>query len=190
MPRKPITTKEEMIEGAFKLIREQGHEALTVRNLAAVLGCSTQPIMYQFPDTDVLKDLAYRKADAFHSEYILAAGDLLETGLRYIRFAKEEPQLFRFLFQSGRFSGLSLEDLIRAPEAAGVLAAVSTEGNLTAEEAAAFFEPLAAVVHGYASLIANNGMKYDPDAIRRALQMIAEGTGKGRNRNDETVSKK
>ena len=189
MPKKPTTTKEAMIEGAFRLIRERGHEVLTVRNLASFLGCSTQPIMYQFPDTDVLKDLTYRKADAFHSEYILAAGDLLEIGMRYIRFAEEEPQLFRFLFQSGRFSGLSLEDLIRAPEAADVLAAVSREEELTAEEAAAYFEPLVAVVHGYASLIANNGMKYDPDAIRRALLMIAEGMGEGRNRNDETVSK-
>ena len=189
MPKKPTTTKEAMIDGAFRLIREQGHEALTVRNLASFLGCSTQPIMYQFPDTDILKDLVYRKADAYHTEYILAAEDLLEMGIRYVRFAQEEPQLFRFLFQSGRFSGLSLEDLIRAPEAVNVLEAVSTEEELTAEEAAAFFEPLVAVVHGYASLIANNGMKYDPDAIRRALLMIAEGIERGENQNDETVSK-
>ena len=188
MPKKPTTTREAILDGAFRLVREQGHEALTVRNLASFLGCSTQPIMYQFPDTDVLKDLTYRKADAFHSEYILAAGDLLEIGLRYVRFAEEEPQLFRFLFQSGRFSGLSLEDLIRAPEAADVLAAVSTEEELTAEEAAAFFEPLVAVVHGYASLIANNGMTYDPDAIRSALLMIAEGIGRGRNQHDQAVS--
>ena len=188
MPRKPVTTREAMIEGAFDLIREQGHEALTVRNLAAYLGCSTQPIMYQFPDTENLKELTYRKADAVHSEYILVAGDLLEIGMRYIRFAEEEPHLFRFLFQSGRFSGLSLEDLIRAPEAADVLAAVSTEEKLTAEEAVSFFEPLVAVVHGYASLIANNGMKYDPDAIRRALLMIAEGIERGRNQNDKAVS--
>ena len=190
MPKKPTTTKEAMIDGAFRLIREHGYEALTVRNLASFLGCSTQPIMYQFPDTDILKDLTYRKADAFHSEYILAAGDLLEMGLRYIRFAEEEPQLFRFLFQSGRFSGLSLEDLIQAPEAADVLAAVSSEEGLTTEEAVAFFEPLVAVVHGYASLIANNGMKYDPDAIRSALIMIVEGLEKGSNQNDEAVSKK
>ena len=190
MPKKPTTTKEAMIDGAFRLIREHGHEALTVRNLASFLGCSTQPIMYQFPDTDILKDLTYRKADAFHSEYILAAGDLLEMGLRYIRFAEEEPQLFRFLFQSGRFSGLSLEDLIQAPEAADVLAAVSSEEGLTTEEAAAFFEPLVAVVHGYASLIANNGMKYDPDAIQSALIMIVEGLERGSNQNDEAVSKK
>ena len=175
MPKKPTTTKEAMIEGAFQLIREQGHEALTVRNLASFLGCSTQPIMYQFPNTDTLRDLTYQKADAYHSAYILAAGDLLEIGLRYIRFAEEEPQLFRFLFQSGRFSGLSLEDLIRAPEVAGILSAVSAEEALTPEDAAAFFEPLAAVVHGYASLIANNAMKYDPDAIRHALITIAEG---------------
>ena len=181
MPKKPTTTKEAMIDGSCRLIREQGYEALTVRNLASFLGCSTQPIMYQFPDTEVLKDLTYRKADAFHSEYILAAGDLLEIGIRYIRFAEEEPQLFRFLFQSSRFSGLSLGDLIRAPEAADVLAAVRMKEEMTAEEAAAFFEPLVAVVHGYASLIANNGMKYDPDAIRRALMMIAEGMERGKN---------
>lgn len=184
MPKKPTTTKEDMISGAFRLIREKGHEALTVRNLASFLGCSTQPIMYQFPDTDVLKDLTYRKADSFHSEYILAGTDLLDIGIRYIRFAKEEPQLFRFLFQSGRFSGLSLEDLIMAPETAEVLAAVSSEEELSAEEAAAFFEPLVAVVHGYASLIANNAMKYDPDAIRNALMMIAEGIERGRYQNE------
>ena len=175
MPRKPTTTKEAMIDGAFRLVREQGHENLTVRNLASFLGCSTQPIMYQFPDTAVLKALAYQKADAFHSAYILAGGDLLEIGLRYIRFAEEEPHLFQFLFQSGRFSGLSLEDLIRAPETTSVLAAVSTEENLTPEEAVSFFEPLAALVHGYASLIANNAMKYDPEAIRTALIKVAEG---------------
>ena len=175
MPKKPTTTKEVMIEGAFNLIREQGHEALTVRNLAAFLGCSTQPIMYQFPEMETLKELTYQKADAFHSAYILDAEDLLETGLRYIRFAEEEPRLFRFLFQSGRFSGLSLEELIRAPEASDMLTAVSTEENITPEEAVSFFEPLVALVHGYASLIANNAMKYDAEAMREVLIALAEG---------------
>ena len=190
MPKKPTTTKEAMIEGAFRLIREKGHGFLTARNLAAYLGCSTQPIMYQFPNLDILRDLAYQKADAFHSAYILAGGDLLEIGLRYIRFAEEEPKLFRFLFQSGRFTGFSLEDLIRAPEMADLLSAVSAEEGLTVEDAAAFFEPLVAVVHGYASLIANNTMKYDPEAIRRALVVIAEGLERGWNENDEALQEK
>ena len=187
MPKKPTTTKEAMIEGAFRLIREKGHESLTARNLAAYLGCSTQPIMYQFPNLDVLRDLAYRKADAFHSEYILVGGDLLEIGLRYIRFAEEEPRLFRFLFQSGRFAGFSLEDLIRAPEMADLLSAMCAEEGLDADSAVAFFEPLVAVVHGYASLIANNAMNYDPEAIRRALVLIAEGLKRGWTEHDEAL---
>ena len=187
MPKRPTTTKEAMIEGAFRLIREKGHEYLTARNLAVFLGCSTQPIMYQFPNLGTLRDLAYQRADAFLSEYILAGGDLLGIGLRYIRFAEEEPRLFRFLFQSGRFSGSSLDELIRSPETVGVVAAVSSEEGLTAEEAAAFLEPLAAVVHGYASLIANNAMKYDPEAVRKALTAVAEGLERGFNTNDETV---
>ena len=67
-----------------------------------------------------------------------------------------------------------LRDLT-TPETAGLLSAVSAEESLPPEAAAAFFEPLAALVHGYASLIANNGMHYDEDAIRNTLITIAEG---------------
>ncbi len=189
MPKKPTTTREAMIEGAFQMVREKGHEYLTARNLAAYLGCSTQPIMYQFPVLDELRDLTYRKADAFHNEYILASEDLLNMGLRYVLFAKEEPMLFRFLFQSGRFSGYSLGDLIRAPEAADVLAAASAESGRTIEDTVSIFEPLVAVVHGYASLIANNGMQYDTDSIRKALIMVAEGIERGSDGYDEAISK-
>lgn len=187
MPKKPTTTKEVIIDGAFQLVREKGHEFLTARNLAAFLGCSTQPVMYQFPDLDILRDRTYQKADAFHSEYIQTEGELIEIGLRYIRFAEEEPKLFRFLFQSDHFSGFSLEDLIKSPEMDDILTAVSNAEGLTTEGAAAFFEPLAAVVHGYASLIANNAMKYDPEAIRRALITIVEGLERGWSQNDKTV---
>ena len=175
MPKKTTTTKEAIVEGAFQLVREKGHEFLTARNLASFLGCSTQPVMYQFPNLELLKVQAYQRADAFHTAYLLEGEDLLEIGLRYIRFAQDEPRLFRFLFQTNRFSGLSLEDLIRSPETAGIMAVVGSEGGMDPEAAAAFFEPLAAVVHGYASLIANNAMKYDPDAVRNALTAIAEG---------------
>ena len=68
-----------------------------------------------------------------------------------------------------------MEGLIRAPETEGILSVVCEEDGLTPEEAVSFFEPLAALVHGYASLIANNAVKYDPEAIRKALITIAEG---------------
>jgi AcrR family transcriptional regulator len=174
MPKKPTTTKENMIEGTFQLIRHKGYEAFSARNLAAFLGCSTQPIMYQFPNLAELKELAYQKADSFHNEYILSGENLLEIGLRYVKFAADEPMLFKFLFQSGHFAGLRLEDLMRTPDAAPLLEIAGNEEDLTLEEAMSYFEPLYAAVHGYASLIANNGMDYDPATIRRSLISLAE----------------
>ncbi len=163
-----------MIEGGFQLIRKNGQEAFSARNLAALLGCSTQPIMYQFPNLEELKELAYRRADGFHTEYIMSCDSLLDIGMNYIRFAAEEPFLFKFLFQSGRFAGLRLEDLIRSPETAPILAVAGDEEGLKPEEAIAYFEPLCVAVHGYASLIANNGMDYDPATIERSLTSLAE----------------
>ena len=175
MPPKTRITKDMIIQAAIEVVKQSGYESINARTVSAQLHCSTQPVMYQFPNLELLKEQAYQRADAFHTAYLLEGEDLLEIGLRYIRFAQDEPRLFRFLFQTNRFSGLSLEDLIRSPETAGIMAVVGSEGGMDPEAAAAFFEPLAAVVHGYASLIANNAMKYDPDAVRNALTAIAEG---------------
>lgn len=186
MPRKPTVSREEMIEGAFQLVRSRGKDALTIRNLASYLGCSTQPIMYQFSSAEELKEETYQHADRFHSEFILAGEDLLQIGLNYIRFAREETNLFRFLFQSRHFSGLSIREMIMAPEAGEMLSAASKESSLAGEEAAAFFEPLFAAVHGYACLIADNAVSYDPEAAAAALAAMARGLMEG-NDHDETV---
>lgn len=175
MSRKPTTTKDEMVEAAFELIRHSGHEALTARSLAAELGCSTQPIMYQFPALSELRELVYQHADAFHTSYLLAGTSLLEIGLRYIQFAEEEPHLFRLLFQSGHFDGSNLQDLIQAPEATPLLAAARRSAEEDTATVTKRFEALYVAVHGYASLIANNAMPYDPNAIRTTLTAIYRG---------------
>ena len=174
MPKKPTTTREEMIEGAFQLIRREGFSALTVRRLAEELGCSTQPIMYQFPDLEVLKDAVYEKADRFHLEYILEDDDFLEIGLRYIRFASEEGNLFCFLFQSGRFDGSSIRQLTHETVDGSIVEAASRELEMDKKDALDAFEVLFAMVHGYASLIANNALEYDRDSLRTVLDKVGE----------------
>lgn len=187
MSKKPTTTRDAMLDAALQLIREQGVGALTVRSLSARLGCSTQPIMYQFPTVAELREAVYQHADAFHSAYLMVGHDLLDIGLRYIRFADEEPNLFRFLFQSGRFADVRLQDLIRAPEAAGLIEVVAADLGATRDDAAALFEPLYVAVHGYASLIANNAMAYEPDTIRRTLIALAGGLERGYSEGEDEV---
>lgn len=172
MPREATTTREAIVEGAFELVRHEGLDALTARSLAAELGCSTQPIMYRFPDLSELREEVYRRADEFHTRYILEGEDLMGIGLRYVRFAAEEPRLFRLLFQSGHFDGESLQGLIHAPEVAPVLQAMGPLGSDDLEAAAKTFECLYVAVHGYASLIANNAMDFDELAVEKTLLTI------------------
>ena len=180
MSRRPSTTKEEMVEAALELVRREGAAALTARSLAAELGCSTQPIMYRFPDLAELRDLVYQKADEYHSAYLLAAQDLLGMGLRYVQFAAEEANLFRLLFQSGHFDGATMADLVGAPEVEELVRTTAAELRLPQEGALLVFEALYVAVHGYASLVANNAMEYDPVAIERTLTAIAEGLMRGK----------
>ena len=69
MPKKPTTTKENMIEGTFQLIRHNGYEAFSARNLAAFLGCSTQPIFRVYENMEALKTDVYARSAAFYADY-------------------------------------------------------------------------------------------------------------------------
>ena len=177
MPRSPRITRDMIVEAAFALVRREGVQALNVRAVAARLGCSTQPVLYQFADMASLRQAAYERADAFHTAFLLdglerEAEPLLELGLRYIRFGAEEGPLFRFLFQSGQFSGRSLEELIAAPEAASVLALAGEALPGDAEQVRQTFRTLFIAVHGLASLLANNAMRFDPDEARAMLRQL------------------
>ena len=55
MARKQVISKEGLIDGAFRLVQEQGIEALSARSLAKFCGCSTQPIFRIYNNMDELK---------------------------------------------------------------------------------------------------------------------------------------
>ena len=67
-------------------------------------------VMYHFATIEELKKAAFQKTDEYHTEYLMNIPEtqedvLLGIGLNYIRFAVEEPNLFRFLgiFDSDSF---------------------------------------------------------------------------------------
>ena len=106
MPPKPKITRDMVIDAAFEVAREAGGENINARTVAKKLNCSTQPVMYHFATIEELKKAVYAKLDWYHTEYLMKIdeiqkGAMLGIGINYIRFAVEEPNLFRFLFQSG-----------------------------------------------------------------------------------------
>lgn len=192
MPRRPLITRERILHSAFELVREKGVQALSVRAVAGRLGCSTQPVLYQFSSVGELTRAVYEEADAFHTRYLFAGEEeaenpLLALGLRYIRFAAEEGNLFRFLFQSDHFAGRSLEELTTAPEAQGLLQTAGRAMAMEESEARQAFLVLFSAVHGYASLMANNAMAYEPKTARRMLCSLGQALKKGGNHDEKAV---
>lgn len=180
MPPKARITKEMVIEAAFEVAREAGVENINARTAAKKLGCSTQPIMYHFATIEELKRAAYARADRFHTEYLLEIPEsqenvMLAIGLNYIRFAGEEPELFRFLFQAGYVVENSLTEMADSAELVPVLSTMQKEMNLNMEQIKEVFITLAMFVHGYASIIANNSSEYDEKLIAKHLKRVYTG---------------
>ena len=180
MPPKPKITKDMIIEAAFEVARETGAKYINARTVANKLKCSTQPIMYHFATIEELKKAAYAKADVYHSEYLMnienpQEGIMLGIGLNYIRFAIEEPHLFRFLFQSNFFNGTTLLEMIDAEELAPVLLAMQGAVGGSIDQVKEIFITIFLFAHGYASIIANNSLEYDEAIIKVHLERAYKG---------------
>ena len=180
MPAKAKVTKEMIIDAAFAIARETGAESINARTVSERLNCSTQPVMYHFATIEELKRAVYAKADLYHSEYLMnikkpTKGAALGIGMNYIRFAIEEAHLFRFLFQSDFFSGSTLIDLIDAEELIPVLLAMREALGVDMEQTKKVFLTVFLFAHGYASIIANNSLKYDEDIINSHLERAYRG---------------
>lgn len=180
MPAKIKATKQMIIDAAFAIARETGAENINARTVSERLNCSTQPVMYHFATIEQLKRAVYEKADLYHSEYLIdmkkpPRGVMLGIGMNYIRFAIEEPHLFRLLFQSDFFNGSTLLELIDAEELAPVLSAMQKTLDVGIEQTKKIFLTVFLFAHGYASIIANNALKYDEELINSHLEQAYRG---------------
>jgi AcrR family transcriptional regulator len=168
-----------IVDAAIEVVRRQGFENINARTVSGQLHCSTQPVMYHFSTIENLKKAVYMRADQLHTEYLMNIREgldpILGIGINYIRFAVEEPQLFRFLFQSGYAEGGSLMEMVDSGELLPVLAAMQQGSGLSAEKTKEVFITVAMFAHGYASIIANNHLEYDEKLIAEHLERTWSG---------------
>lgn len=175
MPAKAKVTKEMIVDAAYEIARKAGMENINARTVSEKLNCSTQPVMYHFTTIEELKKAVYAKADCYHSEYLMnikdpQKGTMLGIGLNYIRFAIEEPHLFRFLFQSNFFTGTTLLEMIDAEELMPILLAMQGAIGGSVKQVKEIFLMVFLFAHGYASIIANNSLEYDEELIQSHIE--------------------
>lgn len=180
MPPKAKITKEMILDAAFEIVRKEGIDKVTARSVSEFLNCSTQPVLYYFSSIEAIKKAVYIKADEYHSNYIMGVktdygNPMLTIGMNYIKFAIEEKELFRLLFQSDGFSGVGMLELLESEDILPILTVLQNELELPIEDAKDVFSTLFIFAHGYASLYANNTMIYDEVNVMRSLEKIFYG---------------
>ena len=179
MPPISRITRDMIVDAAVAIARESGFEQISAQTVARRLHCSTQPVMYNFATIDSLKRAAYAQADRQHTEYLMNTpsghNPILGIGLNYIRFAVEEPHLFRFLFQSGYAKESNLPEMIDSEELKPILAAMQEGLGIDAEKTREVFLIVALFAHGYASIIANNSLEFDERFIAKHLERAWNG---------------
>lgn len=108
MPAKKIISKETILEAAIEIVRREGMDGLNMRTLAKECNCSTQPIYLSFSGADELKSEVKKRIIEIYRDYrqreilLNSYPEFKAVGMGYIRFAKEEPELFKYLFMRNR----------------------------------------------------------------------------------------
>ncbi len=103
MPPASKITKQDILEVAFQILRNEGTLAITARRLAKELKCSTHPIYQCFKSMDDLYDELHEVASKYYKERVrenAKESDFpwLEYGVSFIQMAHREKTIWRFLY--------------------------------------------------------------------------------------------
>jgi len=105
MSPKAIIPIDDIISAAWQLVREKGSAGLSARALASKLGTSTMPIYSSIGSMDELGRLLRERIASSIAEYqgrSWSTNPTLDAAVGYVLFARDEPRLFRYLWQPSK----------------------------------------------------------------------------------------
>ena len=177
MPPRLKVTREDIIAAALDIVRKNGENALNARSIASQLGCSTQPIFSNF---DSMEELETTVIDAAYEQYWLFLEDEAKSekypkykalGMAYIRFAREERELFKLLFMRDR-TGEVISPSADFEEAVRMM---MNANGMTKDKATLMHLEMWTCVHGIGVMFATSFLSLDWDVISNILTDVYMG---------------
>ena len=174
MPTKIRISKDMILDAAFEIVRQDGMEKLSNRELANKLKCSIRPIYYQFENVEEMQKELYIKIEKYlykflTSNMVKGIPQYKQVGINYIKFAKQEKKLFQTLFMSD--TGLTPDAFVSKDgddyEEIAKLIKIST--NLKDNDIKDFHTKMWIFCHGIATLVANDTIKLTDNQIQELL---------------------
>jgi AcrR family transcriptional regulator len=175
MTQRTVFTKEMIVETAFQLTRELGWSFVTARTIAQKLGSSTMPLYSALKSMDEIEKEVRARAEACMQGFQRGKYTdevMLNSAVGYVVFARDEKNLFRFLYVDRPLAANRGGDQGQArdvQELGGVV-------DLADQAAVALKDPLVlkswAFTHGLASLISGGVIDLPTDRIATLLTEV------------------
>ena len=174
VPAARKVSKDEIIDAAVEVLRDDGFSAINARSVAKKLGCSTQPIYFSFKNMDELKAALTERAIELHTQRVrdsLRAHEGSDSryssyGMGFVRFAAEEKQLFRWLYLEGKQLGPYQNDVL-LPE---IIAVIVEEFGYSEEVARRFHQDMTYFTYGLAILANTDHLRLTEPELREAFR--------------------
>ena len=188
MPPKAKVSKEDIVNAAVEIVRTSGAEALNARTVAAKLDCSTQPVFSNFASMEQLRLAVVEQADRLCDSYIAREVEqgrypaYKASGIAYIRFAKEEKELFKLLYMRDRTGEQFPTQMEISPR---MMPIVQGATGMQDEKMRLFHLEMWACVHGIATMFATGFLDMDWTLVSAMLTDFYQGMRKVKEQNNE-----
>ena len=164
MPRTKQIEKQDILGAEAEVVRQKGEQALTVRNIAAQLGCSTQPLYYEFANIDQLRAELLPYVREHYLQF--RCSNYKAFGRHFLNFARQEKELFRFVYLRRRNPGEKLLDDVNCEETVRLLA---KNLEMPAQTARAMHRQMQFRCYGLGVMLATCYCEMTQEEIKREL---------------------
>ena len=170
MPRKAFFSKQEIIDKALEILRQQGPEAISARSLCKALGCSVSPLFTVYKNMDEIFSDLHAAAEKLFENYMADVIDyqpaFKEFGMRLVKFSREEPQLFHYLFLDK-----NSESIVADRKARECLQNIEGEYDLSEKQGLELYFQMWVFACGLSALCNKNPQQYSDSDISYLLSL-------------------
>ena len=167
-------TKEKILETALEIAKEKGLEGVSNREIAKRMNSSIRPIYYQFKNVFELNKELYKTILKYFYNFLINHAipnmpKYKQVGINYIKFAKEENQLFKILFMTN--SNMLLDDFVMNDyeDFQEIIKIVKNSTNLVDDDSKSFHMKMWIFTHGIATLVATKTINFSDQEIEDLL---------------------
>lgn len=168
MPRQIQFTKADITTAIIDVIRESGSGAVTARSICKKMGSSVTPLFREFATVEEMIEGARKEAENMFSNFMVGICQynpaFKEFGLRLVKFSKEEPNLFHFLFLERGGRNAVADSLARE-----CLKQTGASFGLTEEQTGSLFDRIWPFACGLAQLCSKAPEVYTDEKISEML---------------------